>query len=335
MALCLTRRRVISIAAAAAGLGLVPPAGAAVTGTALVTWHGEAMGALATLQLHHADRAAAERLIARAVAEVRRLERIFSLYRDDSSLVALNQRGVLLAPPEDLVILLGECRSIAKLTRGAFDPTVQALWSLYHEHFSTPGHDPAGPSAAAREAALGKVGFQDVTFDRDRIVLGRRGMTLTLNGIAQGYATDRIVALLRAEGIAHSLVDMGETRALDDRPDGRPWRIGIADPDAPERAAEHLQIIDKAVATSSASGFRFDPEGRFNHLFDPKGGRSASLYRSVTVVAPTATVADGLSTAFSLMEPDAIARALLALPDVEVRLMLNSGERRWLSAPPL
>ena len=106
-------------------------------------------------------------------------------------------------------------------------------------------------------AALDKVGFRHVAFDRSRIVLGRRGMGLTLNDIAQGYATDRVVALLRAEGIERSLVDMGESRAVGSREEGVPWRIGITDPDAPGRVTEILELVDNAVATSGAYGFRF------------------------------------------------------------------------------
>src|SRR5688500_15093894 len=101
-----TRRRVIGITAAAAGLSLVPLGRAVRAEARLVTWRGSVMGAIAMLQVHHADRATAERIVRKAVSEVRRLERIFSLYRDDSALVALNREGVLLAPPQDLVLLL-------------------------------------------------------------------------------------------------------------------------------------------------------------------------------------------------------------------------------------
>src|SRR5215207_1714426 len=105
----LTRRRIIGISAAAAGLQMMPLAGAAHAEASVVTWRGQAMGALGFLQIHHPDRRIAERLVRRAVDEVRRLEGVFSLYRDDSALVALNRSGVLLAPPEDLVVLLREC----------------------------------------------------------------------------------------------------------------------------------------------------------------------------------------------------------------------------------
>src|SRR5215212_10251647 len=115
----LSRRRFIGVTAAAAGLGLVPFGRAARADAHLVTWHGQAMGAMATLQVHHHDRPVAERLVERSLAEVRRLEAVFSLYREDSALVALNRHGLLVAPPPDLVTLLAECRRCWELTGGA------------------------------------------------------------------------------------------------------------------------------------------------------------------------------------------------------------------------
>lgn len=328
----LSRRRFIGVSAAAAGLNLLPLGGTAGAQARLVTWQGRVMGAAATLQIHHHDQAAAQRLIERALAEMRRLEQVFSLYRDDSALSVLNRRGVLLAPPAELVALLADCRRYFELTGGGFDPTVQALWVLYRDHFSRPGADPQGPPAAARRAALARVGFDQVDFNQDRIVLHRPGMALTLNGIAQGYATDRVVALLRREGIASSLVDMGESRALGARPDGAPWRIGVADPDQPDRLGATLDVVDRAVATSGAYGFRFDPAGHFNHLFDPRTGASAHLHRSVTVTMPTATAADALSTAFSLMTPEQIEQALRRLGEGRAGIVSASGARLELQA---
>ena len=103
MAASLNRRRFIGISAACAGLTLLPFGRAAMAEAHPVTWNGQALGAQATLVIHHYDRLAAERLVERAVAEVARLERIFSLYREDSALVELNRVGSLAAPPADLV----------------------------------------------------------------------------------------------------------------------------------------------------------------------------------------------------------------------------------------
>lgn len=328
----LSRRRFIGVTAAAAGLGLVPFGHAATADAHLVTWHGQAMGAVATLQVHHHDRAVAESLIERSLSEMRRLEAVFSLYREDSALATLNRQGFLVAPPGDLITLLAECRRCWELTRGAFDPTVQALWVLYRNHFSQPDADPHGPAEPSLRAALERVGFGQVAFDANRIVLPQRGMGLTLNGIAQGYMTDRVVDILRAGGIASSLVDMGEPRAVGSRPSGGPWRVGIADPDHAGEVGETLEVVEQAVATSSSYGFRFDPAGRFNHLLDPRTGTSAHLHRSVTVVMPTATAADALSTAFSLLPTEDIRHTIRTLGEGQVHLLRASGDTVMLQA---
>lgn len=327
----LTRRRAIGIIATA-GLECLPRVHAANASLTPVTWRGQALGAIASLQIYHPDLSLASRLIERSVAEARRLERIFSLYRSDSALVELNRSGVLVSPPEGLVTLLATCRQLWELSSGAFDPTIQPVWALYYRHFSSAGADAAGPPPADVKAALALVDFGQVRFDTNRIALGRRGMALTLNGIAQGYITDRIVDLLRAEGIAHSIVDMGEPRAIGGHPDGRPWRVGIADPTAPERIGENLDVLDKAVATSGGYGFRFDAAGRLNHLLHAKTGKSPQHYRSMTVVARTATLADGLSTALCFVGPQELDRGLQALENIEVHLTPAAGRRLRLGS---
>ena len=313
MAAPLTRRRLVGISAAAAGLALVPFGAAALPDEA-VRWHGRALGAAAELIVHHADRAQAERLVARAATEIARLERIFSLYMPDSALSTLNRQGALASPPPELVDLLGRCRDIWSLSGGAFDPTIQPLWLAYADHFATPDADPAGPSPQAIEEALALVGLDKVEFNRDRVAFARHGMALTLNGIAQGFITDRAVEMLRAGGVESTLADVGEVRALGRRPDGSPWRVGIAG------GTETVELVDRAIATSSARGFRFGGGTGPGHILDPRSGLATSLHDSVSVLAPEAATADALATAFSLMETPAIEALLPSLPGVEVRL---------------
>jgi thiamine biosynthesis lipoprotein len=320
--LTLSRRRTLGILAAAPGLAL-PGAGAA--DALLVTWTGPVLGAPGRITLHHPDRAAAEHLVAAALAEVRRLEALFSLWRADSLLSQLNRRGVLVAPPPEMVELLARALEVAAATGGAFDPTVQPLWTLHAAHFGARGADPAGPSAAAIEAALARVGHRGLRVSADRVVLARRGMALTLNGIAQGYITDRVVALLRAGGVARTLVDLGEARSLGAHPSGRPWRAALEDPEAPGQSWDEVELTDRALATSGDAGFVFDAAGRFTHLLDPRSGRSPRLHRAVSVLAPEATLADALSTAFALMPEAAIAEVLSGVPGVEARLLRHDG----------
>lgn len=318
------RRRAIGILAAASGLSLLPFGAAATAPANAVDWSGQAMGAPATLRIHHHDRAHAQALVQQVAAEVRRLERIFSLYREDSILVSLNRQHSLVAPPIELVDLLHKCRSYWELSAGAFDPTIQPVWSAYQKHFSAPDADAAGPSVHVLRNARNKVGFDRVVFSSDRIELAA-GMALTLNGVAQGYITDRIVALLRAGGIGSCLVDMGECRAVGLRPDGNGWRVAIADPNDASGHIAVLDVVDRAVATTSASGFEFDRNGRFNHLLDPRSGLSAHRYRSLTVVAAEAADADALSTAFSLMDTASIAAAAQKFGRIDVRIAPIGG----------
>lgn len=284
----LTRRRALGLVAAAAGLPLVLRATRATA--EVVTWHGRALGAPATLILHHPDRPAAERLVAGCVAELERLEGIFSLYRPDSALSQLNRTGALAAPPPELVAILADAREFHALTDGAFDPTIQPLWRLYADHFQRGGGE-EGPVPAAIAAARARVGLDAVRASPDRVVFGRPGMALTLNGIAQGWITDRVTDRLRAAGVTSTLVDMGEIRGL-----GGPWQVGIDGTDAV------VPLKDRAIATSSPRGFAFDPAGRYTHIIDPRTGATPSRHARITVTASTAAAADALSTGAALMD---------------------------------
>lgn len=324
----LTRRRFIRIAAAAAA-GLAAPPALAGTGRPnpmLRTWRGVALGADAALEVYHVDARQADRLIEACLAEVAQLEKVFSLYREDSAIRRLNCDGRLDGPPLELVQLLATRQQFARLTEGAFDPTVQPLWVLFASHFARPDTDPGGPSAALRRAALDRVDAGAIDVEPRRIRFLKPGMAVTLNGIAQGYITDRVVELLRANGIERTLVDMGEVRALGRHPDGAPWSVGLEDAVFPGHIAATIPLDNRAVSTSGGYGFHFDPAGRFDHIFDPHSGATSDEFLPVSVVAGTATTADALSTAFSVMS---LARAEAVVRDIGARayFTLHDGSR--------
>lgn len=327
----LDRRRFLGIAAAAAGLSLLPGEVLAEQ-VPVQVWRGVAMGADAMLQIAHPDPKEAERLIALCLAEIARLERVFSLYRPDSALVRLNRDGVLADPPADLVRLLSEAGTFSHLTGGAFDATVQPLWQLYAGHFSRPEADPDGPPAAAVAATRRLVDHQAVQVAPERIALARGGMAVTLNGIAQGYVTDRVAERLKAEGLERVLVDLGEIRALGSHPAGRPWQIALRDPVDETRTGVTIPLSDRAVATSAGAGTRFDPAGRFSHLFDPDSGRCSAQWLSVSVIAAEATTADALSTALSVLPEAAVRRLVPTLPGLAVHLTRPDGSRLVLGS---
>jgi thiamine biosynthesis lipoprotein len=244
---------------------------------------------------------------------VERLERIMSLYRPDSALSRLNRDGVLDDPPFDLVRVLSESQRFGALSGGAFDVTVQPLWELYAGHFSRPDASPDGPACDAIAATVARVDQDALDVDRARVRFARPAMSVTLNGIGQGYITDRVVELLRAGGVEHALVDMGKTRAIGGHPAGGPWSVGLEDPRAPGAVAERITLADRAIATAGGYGTLFDEAGRFNHIFEPWSGRTSWRWLSVSVEATTATESNALSNAFALMPEDATAPLVRAL----------------------
>jgi len=323
----MSRRRFIRISGVAAGLGLAALGGwtrLARASPILHEWRGVALGADASLRLYHPDAEEAERLIADALAEVHRLERVFSLYDSTSALCRLNRDGSLADPPQELVELLAASARYARATGGAFDATVQPLWDLYTAHFGVAGADPSGPPRQAIERALSKCGYRRVILAPERIEFAGEAVAVTLNGIAQGYITDRVAELLRDRGIGHTLVDMGETRALDNHPAGRPWSVGIKDPHG-VGIVKTIAIDNQAISTSGGYGTELDAAGRFNHIFDPATGLCAARYLSVSVIAPTATCADALSTAFSVMPIDRVGAVLVETGALAAYFVLNDG----------
>jgi thiamine biosynthesis lipoprotein len=314
----ITRRQMLHISAAACGSVMLSSTGyAAMDGVKPVSWRGIALGAPAEIKLYSTSRKAGREILRQAVAELSRLEAVFSLYQKKSAISRLNRFGEIHNPSHDLIRLVSSAKGVSRATGGAFDPTIQPLWALYAEHFARHPEQDQGPSAKQIAGILELVDNHAVTITPDRIAFNKHGMGLSLNGIAQGYITDRIADLLRREGLHHVLIDMGETRGLGSHPSGRPWRVGIGSPDSNGEIIREVELIDKAVATSAPLGTPFESKGKFHHLLDPRTGQCASLYKSVTVTAPNATLADAYSTAFAAM----------AWSDVRDRVMKISGMR--------
>ncbi len=304
MTVRITRRRAITILAAAAGLPLLMKANAAQA--RLVRWEGTTLGAPSTIQLFAADEAKARAALTAAQDELARLEAMFSIYRADSALSALNRDGKLDDAPAEFVELVAHAKSLAAISDGAFDPTIQPVWQLYFSHFTAANPDPNGPAQRDIDAALALVDWKGIEIDAAsrRVSLAKPGMALTLNARAQGYITDKVADVLRAHGFSQMLVDMGEPRAMEAKPDGSAWHIGIANPADNTKAITSVDVVNKCVSTSGGYGTIFDEAGKFTHIIDPKTGRTAPAELGVTVIAGNATIADGLATTLILAPED-------------------------------
>ncbi|MEP1768863.1 MAG: FAD:protein FMN transferase [Sulfitobacter sp.] len=283
----LTRRRFLTVSAAFAGL----PAAAQAH-----SWRGFAFGAEVSLTIRGPkDRATAALTQARDI--ITQIEVLFSLYDPHSDLSRLNAAGRLTAPDPRFHSLMQACDQAFAVTDGLFDPTVQPLWQDTQQ-------------GILPHAAAANVGWQKLRFDAHRILLGP-SQQLTFNGIAQGYATDLVSNALQAHGLRNVLVNIGEYRGI-----GGPWTLGLTDPTFGRLG--HRTLGDGAIATSSPKH-----SATTAHILHPT---ARPLWSTVSVEAPSATLADSLSTAMVLAPRDQVA-AIVAQTDVSrVTLISPDGD---------
>ncbi len=300
--LSFTRRRMLSIVAAGAALPFGKVSASELP--ASYRWQGLALGAVADLTLYAETRAKAMEAIDASLSEISRLEGIFSLHRPESTISRLNATGRLDSPPSELVELLSLALSLSDRSGGCFDPSIQPLWRLLADHFAQADPLPTGPTEVQIAAVRHLVDWRDIELSPARIAFAKPGMQLTLNGIAQGYISDRVAALLKKRGFSHCLVNLGELYALGAKPDGTPWQIGLSEPGkhGEQRISEPLE--SGAMATSAGAGLCFDRDGLFNHIVDARSGQCADPAMSVTVRAQSAALADGLSTIGAMAAKD-------------------------------
>ena len=300
----LGRRRFLAICAAAL---VVRPEAAQAT-----RWRGHALGAVAEITLRGPEKQAARALRA-ARATLRRMERLFSLYDPQSDLARLNRIGRLARPEPEFLALLRLCGEVHDATGGHFDPTVQPLWQAMSRHRGA-------PDAAVLRAALSRVGWPGVAFDRQAVRFARPEMAMTFNGIAQGFATDRVAETLAAYGFAETLVNIGEFRAGEGS-----WRVGVEDPRYGLVATRRL--ARSAIATSSPSALPFGDSG-LGHIVNPTRALAPPIWSTVSVEAGTAARADGYSTALCLLDRSGVEAVTARVSGLDrVLLIGEDGER--------
>jgi thiamine biosynthesis lipoprotein len=318
-----SRRRAMLLMATAAGLGL-PRGGVAErdeVASPLFEWRGSVLGAESRLLLAHPDPARARSAVEVCMAEVARLERVFSLYVAESEVMRLNREGRLMRPSLDLRLVLEEARRVSLASDGAFDVTIQPLWRLMADYRSRSLSMPPKALDTARRL----VAFEGIETASSVVAFARPGMAVTLNGIAQGYITDRVADLLQDMGYDRVLVQLGETMALDPPAHRRDWRVAVPDPRAPEQDLWALSLRHRAVATSSGLALKFDAGGRYHHLLNAKTGVSPNHYLSVSVLGPRAMRADAMSTALFVLPREAAASAMARLGGGEALFLHADG----------
>jgi FAD:protein FMN transferase len=287
------------------------------------------MGSSVELSAWTANEAEAVAAFEGAFAEFDRLDRVLSVWKGDSDVVRVNAaagRGPV-EVSRDTLVVLRQAIQASEWTDGKFDVTFGALadaWKFDHDQ------DDRIPTRGDISARLPLVDYRAIVLDESAgtVFLTRPGVRIHLGGVGKGYAVDRAAAILRARGITDFMVQSGGDLYVGGHKENLPWRLGVRDPRGPaDKVFATLELSDASFSTAGDYERFFMQDGvRYHHILDPDVGQPARGARSVTIVAPTAIVADVLDTGVFILGPEAGMALIERLPDVEGVIVTSKNE---------
>jgi len=269
----------------------------------------------------YSDEETAEEAINAAFARMEEIEKIASIFDEESEAFKLNQDGFLDTPSDELLQIINMSLDYSELTAGSFDVTCQPLLDLWEYNPDADKQfwelDEATQKGRINET-LKLVGSDKISVKDNKISFKEKGMKITLGGIAKGYAVDEALEVIKDMGIKYALVDAGgDINTLGSKPEGELWDIALVNPDDTSEHLVDFKIKDKAVTTSGNYERYFDPEAKAGHIINPKTGYSAAGCISVTIIAESCMRADALATGVFVMGAEEGMRLVESLDDVE------------------
>ncbi len=224
--------------------------------------------------------------------EIKRIQDLTS-FHSPSALTALNEKAgsqPVQVEPEIFQIIQWAVDT-AKLTKGAYDPTIGVITRLWR--FSGP-EEPRVPQQSEIAAALKHVGYDKIQLNEaDSTIQLEAGVVIDLGGISKGYALNRAHAVLQSLGVRSALVNLGgDILALGEKAPGKPWRIGVEDPREHGCSIAVTELKGQVIFTSGDYERFITADGkRYHHILNPATGYPAENMRSVTLVGlPNATL---------------------------------------------
>ncbi|MBB6501188.1 FAD:protein FMN transferase [Pedobacter cryoconitis] len=251
-----------------------------------------------------ADQKRGEQAIDDAIDEVRRIEELLSTFKETSQTNYINDHAGLrpVTVDTEVVQLILRSLKISKLTQGAFDITYgsidKSLWNFDVSMTSLPDKNTA-------LQAVSLINYQNVIVDAEKstVLLKNKGMRLGFGGIGKGYAADKAKQVLLNAGIKSGIVNAaGDLITWGTQIDGRPWTIGIADPNQSTKPFSSLKISNMSIATSgNYEKYAIINGQKYSHTIDPKTGLPVTGIKSVSILCPNAELADALATPIMVM----------------------------------
>jgi FAD:protein FMN transferase len=246
-----------------------------------------------------------ERAVDAAMAEVKRLDAMMSLYKDTSEITKVNLAAgtVPVKVSPEMIEVVEHAAKVSELSGGVFDVTIGPLVVLWQMRLKE-GKVPTEEEIAGVRPL---VNYRNIVTDKkaSTLFLKKKGMILDFGGM-KGYIADRVADLMKRRGINNALIALaGDIWALGRREDGNPWRIGVQHPREKDKTLTVLELSDKYICTSGDyERFVIREKKRYHHIIDPRTGRPSTGVISVTLMGKQGAFIDPLAKIPFILGPE-------------------------------
>lgn len=281
------------------------------------------MGTAVTITVVHPHVDEAKEAVGLAFDEMRKIESLMSIQKEDSEVSILNKNGFIENASAEVIYVVKKAIHYSMFSGGAFSITILPVLDLWEEKLKAGRY----PTDEEIIKALELADYRNIRIDDGNIRFLRSGMRATLGGIAKGYAVDKAIKTLKQKGIKHALVNAGgDIRVVGEKVKGFPWRVAVRDPRDKKQFVTIVKLCDRAIATSG-SYERFIGEGiKVSHIIDARNGKPVQNLLSATVIAKSAIDADALSTIVFLLGAEKGLKLIKGLNNVEALVVTKEGE---------
>jgi thiamine biosynthesis lipoprotein len=238
------------------------------------------------------------------IDEIRRIEKLLTTYNEESETALINRNAGIkpVAVSEETFNIIERSIKISRVTQGAFDITYgsvdKRLWN-----FDMNLHTLPDKITAKKMARL--INYRNILLNKENltVMLKEKGMRIGFGGIGKGYAAERAKLIMKEKGVKSGIVNAsGDLATWGLQPNGKPWSIGIVDPNAKNKIFSSLDITDMAIATSgNYEKFILINGLKYSHTINPKTGLPIRGIKSVTIISQNAEIADAMATPVMIM----------------------------------
>ncbi|MFO0795682.1 MAG: FAD:protein FMN transferase [Candidatus Brocadiaceae bacterium] len=287
------------------------------------------MGTFAEVSIYSNDERLAGKAIDEALNEMERMDRIMSNYKSDSELSQINKIAPKLSTPcgAELLDVVEQSIYYSEMSGGAFDITVSPIVNLWG-FFS--GKERV-PSDKEIEKILPAVSYKNIVINKGNdskkpgaVSFKNPQTQIDLGAIGKGYAVDKALGVIKKYGIDNGCINLGgNIYVLGVPPDKKGWKIGVQNPRKKDEIMGYMELKDEATATSGDYERFFEVRGkRYSHIIDPRTGRPVSSGTiATTIVAPTGTQVDALSTSVFVLGPEKGLNLIKKIPGAEAMIV--------------